>query len=152
MTELGSSFIFSKGRPRDEMLARIIKFIHKLPVEKAWRVTIEPYRKRRSTSQNAYLWGVCYLTILESGGEQLRGWTKDDLHDYFLGEHFGWEKIEGFGRKRIKPLHRSAKLSTTEFIDFVDFIQQKAAEFGIYIPDPNEYGESNAANAHSTTA
>jgi hypothetical protein len=60
------------------------------------------------------------------------------LHEYFLGEHFGWETLEGFGRKRLRPLKRSSKLSTAEFAAFVDFIQRKAAELGIYIPDANE--------------
>jgi hypothetical protein len=53
-----------------------------------------------------------------------------------LGECFGWETVEGFGRKRLKPLKRSAKLTTLEFSDFVAFIQRKAAEFGVYVPDP----------------
>ena len=91
-----------------------------------------------ATNRTVTCGGVCYPTILETGGEALAGWTKDDLHDYFLGEHFGWETIEGFGRKRIKPIRRSSKLSTMEFVDFVDFIQMKAAELGIYIPSPNE--------------
>jgi hypothetical protein len=55
-----------------------------------------------------------------------------------LGEHFGWETLEGFGRKRMRPIRRSSKLSTMEFQDYVAFIQQKAAELGIVIPDPNE--------------
>jgi hypothetical protein len=53
-----------------------------------------------------------------------------------LGECFGWETVEGFGRKRLKPLKRSAKLGTQEFSDFVAFIQRRAAELGIFVPDP----------------
>ena len=90
----------------------------------------------RSQEQNRYLWGVCYATILEFGGETLGGWTNQDLHEYFLGEHFGWETLEGFSRKRIKPVHRSSTLTKMEFVDFVAFIQRKAAEMGIVIPDP----------------
>jgi hypothetical protein len=81
---------------------------------------------------------VCYPTILKEGGETLRGWEADDLHEYFLISHFGSEIIEGFGAKRHKPLKRSSKLSTTEFMDFVAHIQRKAAELGVYIEDPNE--------------
>jgi hypothetical protein len=125
-------------KTRDDALASLIRAIHKLPADKPWQVTIEKYKKRRSNSQNAYLWGVCYPNILEQGGEQLAGWTKDDLHSYMLGEHFGWETLEGFGRKRMRPIRRSSKLSTMEFQDYVAFIQQKAAELGIVIPDPNE--------------
>lgn len=131
-------FILPADRPRDEILARMVRFVHQLDAGKAWEWTCAPYKKRRSMQQNAYLWGVCYATILQQGGEALRGWSADDLHEYFLGEHFGWETLEGFGRKRLRPLKRSSRLSTSEFSDFVDFIQRKAAELGIYIPDANE--------------
>ena len=90
----------------------------------------------RSLQQNAYLWGVCYPTIIEQG--QLDGWRNDDLHEYYLGEHFGWETLEGLGRKRVRPLHRSHNLTKMEFVDFVAFIQEKAAALGIVIPDPHE--------------
>ena len=92
---------------------------------------------KRSLSQNAYLWGVCYQTILDHNlGEQ--GWTNDDLHDFLLMKHFGHDTIEGFGMRRHKPLNHSSSLSTVEFADYVAFIQQFAAEHGIYIPDPEE--------------
>ena len=97
----------------------------------------------RSLAQNSYLWGVCYATILEFGSEELGGWTNKDLHEYFLGEHFGWLRLDGFGYKRMKPLHRSSTLTKIEFVDFVAFIQQKAAEMGIVIPDPSELTEPN---------
>ena len=91
---------------------------------------------KRSLEQNAYLWGVCYPTILERGGEALGGWTSNDLHEYFLGEHFGWQTIKGFGKTRMKPLDRSSNKVKMEFVDFVASIQIKAAEMGIVIPDP----------------
>ena len=111
-------------------------YIRALPANKAWRIEVTPYKPRRSDQQNRYLWGVVYDTILKAG--QLDGWHSEDLHEYFLGECFGWETLEGMGRRRMRPLKRSSKLSTTEFSDYVDFIQRKAAEMGIYIPDANE--------------
>jgi hypothetical protein len=134
-------FIFPAKKPRDERLDKLIRFIHKLPENVPWQVSIDRYKKMRSNGQNAYLFGVVYPKILEAGGEALAGWDKDDLHTFFCGEYFGWETIEGFGRKRIKPVRRTTSpdtLGTTEFMDFVAFIQQKCAELGIYIPDPNE--------------
>jgi len=84
--------------------------------------------------QNAYLWGCVYDTILENGLKE-QGWQKDDLHEYFLGEFHGWKTIEGFGRKRMKPVERSSGKSVSEFMEYLDFVIQKAAERGIYIPD-----------------
>jgi hypothetical protein len=113
-----------------------VKLLHTLnATEVPYRVKISKGR-RRSLQQNAYLWGVCYATILEQAGEALAGWKANDLHEYFLGEHFGWETLEGMGRKRVKPLRRSSVLNKMEFVDFVASIQQRAAEMGIVISDP----------------
>jgi hypothetical protein len=89
---------------------------------------------RRSHEQNRYLWGIVYATILK----HLEGWDADDVHEYCLGEWGGWETMEGFGRKRLRPLRRSSKLNTTEFAEFVSFIQRHMAEKGIQIPNPGE--------------
>jgi len=136
------SFVLPAAADRTDMLGRIIRFCHQLGAEKRWRITIEPYVKRRSNSQNAYLWGVVYPTILAAGN--LGGWTAEDLHEFFLGEHFGWEQMEGFGRKRMKPIRRSSKLSTIEFNEYVAHIQRFMAEKGVYVPDPNEPFEEAA--------
>ena len=133
-----STFVLHKDSTRERVLERLTGFLRTLPTSKAWRVEVVEYRRRRSQEQNAYLWGVCYATILREGGEALGGWTADDLHEYFLGEWSGWEVLEGFGKKRQKPKRRSSKLSTTEFAEYVDFIHRQAAELGIYIPSPNE--------------
>jgi hypothetical protein len=117
---------------RSGSLTRIVAALSALSKDTPLRVTIEEAKSRRSDQQNKYLWGVCYATLLK----HLPGWDAQDIHEYFLGEHFGWETLEGMGKRRLKPLHRSSKLSTTEFAGFVDFIQRKAAELGVVIPDP----------------
>src|SRR5690606_14518566 len=85
-----STFVLHKDSSRERVLERLIGFLRTLPTSKAWRVEVVEYRRRRSQEQNAYLWGVCYATILREGGEALGGWTADDLHEYFLGEWSGW--------------------------------------------------------------
>lgn len=99
------------------------------------RVTLADYHSKRSSSQNAYLWGIVYPKILE----HLPGWDTDDIHEYCLGSWSGWETIEGFGRKRLRPLKRSSTLTTVEFTDFIEHIQRTMAEKGIDVPSPNEY-------------
>lgn len=105
---------------------------------KELRVEVCEYRKRRSDEQNRYLWGSVYPQIIEAGGEQLRGWAPEDIHEYLLGEIYGWETLEGFGRKRLRPLRRSSKMTTVEFAEYVAQIQQRMAVLGIYVADPME--------------
>jgi hypothetical protein len=126
------TFILQRSAGRN--LSRLTAFLSALPNDTAWKVTVAEWKRTRSNEQNAYLWGVVYRTILQ----HLPGWDADDLHEYFLGECFGWETLEGLGRKRLKPVRRSSRLSTTEFSDYVGFIQRAMAEKGIYVPDPGE--------------
>lgn len=129
-------FILPKLASREGAIQRIGTILASLGQECAWAVEVKEHRALRSTQQNRYLWGVVYPTILEAG--KLEGWTAEEVHDYCLGEHFGWETVEGLGRKRIRPIKRSAKLSKMEFVDFVAFIQQRMAEHGIFVPDPDD--------------
>lgn len=124
------------GASRPEVIARITRVLTALDPALAWRVEIHEHKPRRSDAQNRYLWGVVYPTILKAG--RLDGWEATDAHEYLLGEHFGWETLEGFGRKRVKPIRRSAKLNKQEFSDYIAFIQRRMAEHGIFVPDANE--------------
>lgn len=115
-------------------MSKVLAFISALSPQCAWVIELKKFQRRRSTDQNAYLWGGVYKTICE----HLPGWEPDDVHEYCLGECFGWETIEGFGRKRMRPLKRSSKLTVSEFAQYIDFIQRRMAEHGIYIESPNE--------------
>ncbi len=119
--------------------ARLVAMIGKLDPARAWEITIREFYKRRSDQQNRYLWGVAYATLARATGQPAADW-----HEYMLGEHFGWEEAEFFGRKKIRPRGRSSKLSTVEFMDFVTFIQQRSAENGVFIPDPEPMHGFNA--------
>lgn len=124
--------------PRDSIICKIVDAIEDLPAAMGFRVEILEHKSTRSLAQNAYLWGVVYPAILEGAGNQLAGWRDTELHEYFLGEHFGWEVITGFGKKKQRPIRRSRRLSKFEFMQYVEFIQRKAAELGIVVPDPSE--------------
>ena len=100
-------------------------------------------KSRRTNDQNALLW-VLYSDALKQDGETLGGWTTEDVHEYMLGEYHGWEVHEAFGRKRMKPVRRSSRLTKTEFADFVSFVVQRFAEHGIVLELP---GETNGSGA-----
>ena len=126
------------AKARERALERISTVLAHLSGEVSWDIEVHEHKAKRSDSQNRYLWGVVYPAILSAGGNTLSGWRAEDLHEYLLGEHFGWEVVEGFGKKRQRPIRRSSKLTTLEFMDFVAFIQQRMAEHGVYVADPNE--------------
>jgi hypothetical protein len=115
-------------------LTRLVAYVSALLREHDVDIVVKKRRDRRSDQQNRYLWGVVYPTILR----HLEGWDAEDVHEFCLGEWSGWETLQGFGRKRLKPIKRSSKLTTVEFMDYVAHIQRTMAERCIYIPDPNE--------------
>ena len=127
-------FSLPKGMNWAGRVAGIAKFLSALSTGENWEVTVSERRCTRSVQQNRFLWGTVYPTIQK----HLQGWSAEDIHDYCLGECYGWEMLEGFGRKRMRPIRRSSKLSTTEFMDYIADIQQRMAGHGIYVPDPNE--------------
>lgn len=133
-----SNFTLYRGIGREKLIDRIGRFLRSLSIEQAWEVEVKKHVKRRSNGQNAFLWGVVYPTILEKGGPDLAGWTADDLHEFFLGQHFGTEEITLYGRLHERALRRSSKLSTVEFMDYVASIQRFMSERGVYVADPNE--------------
>ena len=129
-----NSVYLPTGPARPEIINRIRRMLESVDASVPWVVEIRPHKPVRSDAQNRYLWGVCYPTICKT----LQGWDAEDVHEYCLGEHFGWETIEAFGKKRLRPIRRSAKLNKQEFSDFVAFIQRRMAEHGIVIPDPTD--------------
>jgi len=128
--------IFAKGTTPEQLANAAIRMVQGLASDKTWAIEITEWKKPRTNQQNAFLWGVAYPSILEGGGEALAGWTRDDLHEYFLGECFGWEMLEGFGRKRMRPLKRSSALTKQEFSEYLNFLESRCIDMGITIPEP----------------
>ncbi len=78
--------IFPRGTRPDAMASVVARMVSNLDPLKTWAVEVTEWRRPRTNQQNKFLWGVVYPSIIEGGGEALRGWNRDDLHDYFLGE------------------------------------------------------------------
>ena len=129
--------IFPKGTSGAQIVNAVATMVRDLTLDIPWQMTLEPWRKPRSNAQNNYLNGVVYPMILEAGGEALRGWHRADLHEYFLGECWGWERLEGLNHKRMRPAKRSSKLTQAEFTEYLHFIENKCIELGIGpLPEP----------------
>jgi hypothetical protein len=94
-------------------------------------------KSRRTNDQNALLWAL-YSDAKQRGGELLGGWDTETIHEYMLGEYFGWVTTEALGRKRQTPAKRSSRLTKMEFSDFVEFVVRRFAEHGIVLEMPGE--------------
>jgi len=129
--------IFPRNTQPEVIVRAVATMVAQIDTSKSWVISVELWRKPRSNAQNNYLNGVIYPMILEAGGEALRGWHRADLHEFFLGECWGWERIEGLNHRRMRPLKRSSKLTQAEFTEFLHFIENKCIELGIGpFPEP----------------
>lgn len=139
-------FILPKGS-RERALPLAHTVLAGLDELVAWRVTIEPVKDERTVSQNAYLFGVCYPLMSEYSG-----YEKAELHEYLLGEFYGWvdkrvpKKPSNPTGKESIPRRTTTKnekgkrdvLDKKPFGEFVDFVQRFAAEkLMLVIPDPD---------------
>lgn len=92
---------------------------------------IKKKSKLRSTQQNNYLWSL--YTILA----QSFGWDVEEMHD-FLRARFLYT-IKEVGGDKYKVLSSTTKLTTKEFMEYIQKIQKFGAEHGVFLPNPDEY-------------
>jgi hypothetical protein len=131
------TFILPKGVRN---FTKLMAFLSVLDVTKEVQVTIGPVKKERSNQQNKALWGCAYEHIRKATGND-----KDELHEMFCGEYFGWEINEVLGQRKKRPKRTTTTgydgkrdvISTIELKDFYAFVQQRAAEYSVYVPDPD---------------
>lgn len=87
--------------------------------------------KKRSNPQNAYYWG-CVLTVF---GNAL-GYTAEEMHLICADKFLKYYEIG----KPFPRIRSTTELSTVQFNEYCSQIQIWAStDFGIYIPDPNEW-------------
>lgn len=128
----------------DVRAANAMNHIKAMPKDGTMEVEIRPRKKPRSQNQNAALWGVAYPPIMEAMG--LRGEKeREEIHEYFCGEYFGWVEYQILDKRKARPKRTTTKgedgkrdiLSKMQMADFFAFVQQRAADNGIYVPDPD---------------
>lgn len=129
--------IIPKGTQKADVVRAINTMIRDLDPAKSWQISIDEVKPRRSLNQNSFLWGVVYPSLLEGGGEALEGWSALDLHNFFLMEMWGTETLTAFGKTWTRPARRSSTMNKQEFSDFIGYIEQRAADMGIIIPEPS---------------
>lgn len=133
---------------RAERTQRIAAYLSKLDGAKAWQLLVEPWKKERTGRQNNALWGPAYETL-----SAFTGYTQDELHDVFCRAFFGEVEYEVMGVWRTKPRRTTTKneqgerdvINRERMSEFFALVQQKAAEIGCYIEDPDPQLRTRAA-------
>lgn len=88
-------------------------------------VEIKAIRPRRSTPQNDMYWAL--VTALASEV----GMTKGQMHEEVLCEKHGYDLVEFRGEVRKVPKGRSHNLTTVDFSELLEIVQQWCAEQGV---------------------
>jgi hypothetical protein len=138
------TFILHKLMPRDKTICRVVDALEDLPISEGFRVEIHEHKATRSEKQNNTLWWV-YDNIIKLGGVALEGTTKEELHDFFLLRHFGEEVHMVFGKKKLRPVRRSSRLSKHEFALFMSSVYDFMASQGVILPLPDPDYEPHEA-------
>jgi len=132
------------GNLFEQVQGNAIQYIYGLDKSRQWTVEIKQARNTRSLAQNNTLFGVLYPPLMEFIG--LRGRREaEELHEYFCIEYFGAHEYEIMGRRKVRPRRTTTTnedgkrevLSTAQFMDFCEFVYQRAAEQGCILPEPD---------------
>ena len=95
--------------------------------------------KGRSNPQNKSYWKLCVEPLAEFLSEQ--GYTKDDVHELLKAEcnyevKFLKDKDGRITEKKIPQT--TTKMTTAQFMDFMERIRVYASGLGKYLYEPNE--------------
>lgn len=107
--------------------------------------------KKRSLPQNAYYWGIMVPSVrnglYHAGYDEVK--TNDDAHEVIKHLHLKKQIVNKHTGELLSVVGSTAKLSTTEFMEFVENVCRWASMYlGIVIPMPNEELIMNAVSAN----
>ena len=114
-------FILPAGR------TSLLRFIDRLSdSSKSWEVTIKPFVRRRSSTQNNLLWGVVYAQAAVFFGV-----TKDEIHEGMGDLYLPKKRNKVTGKEHAVS---TTSLSTKEFGEYVEKVCAFwATEHGLHI-------------------
>lgn len=126
--------IILRAAPQVDFAVNFLRGL-KLDPAKPFVVTVEPYKKRRSMSQNSLLWKR-HGEIVAAIGEYT-GYSAEDVHE-LLKQKFLTPKVIEVNGETIRR-YSSKGLSTAEFADFMTKIEIFAqTELGIILTNPED--------------
>jgi len=127
---------------RDDMMRqRVINLLSGLDLAKPWSVTVEPYRKKRTLSQNALYWK--WVNEVVGYVREATGMDADEIHEFLKAKFLPPRVIEINGQ--VAEYRTTTKLSTAEMTAFMDAVYVWAtSELGLLLPLPVELGREAA--------
>jgi hypothetical protein len=107
---------------------RAAKIVSQLPVAKPLKLTVEPFRARRSNTANARLWA------LHQRAAEHTGMSADEMHEIALCRFYGYEEKTVGGIIRQIPVERSSAKDVKEFARFMEATEAwYITEFGVFL-------------------
>jgi hypothetical protein len=92
-------------------------------------IVIKKQKAQRTNEQNKYYWGVVIPILAD-----YFGYESDEMHMVLRGKFL---RIHDEKHPDFVIAKSTTKLSTTDFVEYIEVIQRwAAAEHGIYIPPP----------------
>lgn len=107
---------------------RAAKIVSQLPIEKPLKLTVEPFRARRSNTANARLWA------LHQRAADFTGMSAEEMHEIALCRFYGYEEKTVGGIVRQIPIERSSVKDTKAFAQFMEATEAwYVTEFGVFL-------------------
>jgi hypothetical protein len=109
--------------------------ISKMPVGKEVTVYVELHKRKRSTYQNRYLWGVVYALIAET-----TGYSVNEVHTWAKRKFLPVKDIR-IGNVVVKDSKSTTDLGVGEMVEYTEAIRSFAeSTLDCHIPTPLEAG------------
>ena len=112
---------------------RVERAIKELEPNKKYNIYILEKGRKRTLSQNAYMWAVPVQIISD-----YTGYEKEAVHEYLIDRFAPLKFVEAFG-KIIETKKRTSDMTTVEFMNYIEKIRMFSLETGSgEIPLPNQ--------------
>lgn len=110
--------------------ARVLAFFERVPLDKPLVWTVEDKPTARSLQQNRLYWKWLGIIASDTGN------SVDGLHEVFKQKFLAPVIVELGGE--ISKVYTTKKLKVGEMSEYMKQVEAQAAEFGIYLPIPEE--------------
>ena len=119
-----------------------VRAMHDLTLDKPMMVTIEPFKSKRSRSQNSYLWATLISDFVEQGFFEGRQFSQVVWHEFlkrqFLPEYenpeetlAGYQKWEEIPDGKLLMVGSTTKLTKQGFSNYLEKCYAFGAELGV---------------------